>query len=245
MNIGEVFRYSSLVDEYSVVKLRLDDRAWSIILNRIYEAQKKVAEKIYNYISLRPPYSASVTTILRCYTRVRNDLKYGRVDPLPYSPNMIMGLIFDFACKVALQGYPPPELYRVKRLKEEDVFLIHADPDALVDGEIIELKYTSMPFDKLPLEHHELQLKMYMNILSGRGRLVYLTPSGVREYLYEENEALSDYEILKIAKEFFVEKKSPRYEWECGYCPYKTICPLSKFPKQEKEESGNSDSGSA
>jgi len=229
-----------------VVKLRVDDRAWNIILSRIYETQKKVAEKIYNYISLEPPYSASVTTILRCYARVRNDLKYGRIDPLPYSPNMIMGLIFDFACKVALQGYPPPELYRVKMLKDGDyVFLIHADPDALVDNEVIELKYTSMPFDKLPLEHHELQLKMYMNILSSRGRLVYLTPSGVREYLYEEEEALSDEEMLKIAREFFIEKKSPRYEWECGYCSYRTVCPLSKFPKQEKEESENSSSNSA
>ena len=223
--------------------MRLDDKAWSIILDRIHANQKKVAEKIYNYISLNPPYSASVTTILRCYAKVRNDLKYGRIDPLPHSPSMIMGLIFDFACKVALQGYPPPELYRVKILKDgENVYLIHADPDALVDEEIIELKYTSMPFEKLPLEHHEYQLKIYMNILSKSGRLVYLTPSGVREYLYDKSEALSDEEMLKLAREFFIEKKSPRYDWECGYCQYRTICPLSKFPKQEEREEASSGS---
>jgi len=218
--------------------LREDDKAWSTILGKIYDNQKKIVEKIYNYISLKPPYSASVTTILRCYTRVKNDMKFNRFDPLPYHPNMIIGLVFDFAGKVALQGYPPPENYKVKRLKDETgVYFIHADPDAIVDDEVFELKYTSTSFDNLPLEHHVYQLKMYMNILSKKGRLVYLTPYGVREFLYEEDEALSDEEMLQFAREFFVEKKSPRFDWECTYCTYRVVCPLSKYPRTTEESS--------
>jgi len=60
----------------------------------------------------------------------------------------------------------------------------------------------------------------------------------VREIYYSAEEALSDEEVAKIAREFFIEKKSPRYEWECQYCLYKSLCPLAwKKTEEEKEVS--------
>lgn len=220
--------------------MRDENKVWSMILDKIYEAQKEIIDKIVSSISLEEPYSAPVTTILHCYTRALFDKKYGLYKPIPTNINMLLGLLFDFTIKVALQGYPPPDHYYVKEFVDGGgvKYKIHAGPDVVLDDEVVELKYTSMPLDKIPLEHHELQLKIYMNILGKNGRLVYLTPYGVREIYYSAEEALSDEGVAKIAREFFIEKKSPRYEWECQYCLYKSLCPLAwKKTEEEKEVS--------
>ena len=79
----------------------------------------------------------------------------------------------------------------------------------------------------LPHEHHLMQLRIYMNIVKAtRGVLLYLTPDRVAEYFV--NEPISDEELEKLVKEF-MEFKGPKYDWECGYCVYSTICPLKKI----------------
>ena len=109
-----------------------------------------------------------------------------------------------------------------------------ASPDAIVDDEVIELKYTSMHLDNLPLEHHVLQVKMYMNFLDMPGHLVYLTPNGVREYRFERDEKLRDEEIITLLEEFFIKKMSPRFSWECNYCMYRLICPFRVIPGSDE-----------
>ncbi len=219
--------------------MRNSNKIWNRILEKIYKAQKEVLEKIEKSTSLEPPYSAPVSTILHCYTRSVFDKKFGMKSMLPTNVNVFMGLLFDFTIKVVLQGYPLPEHYYVKdfRDKEGNIYQIHAGPDVIIEDEVIELKYTSAPLENIPLEHHEAQLKIYMNMTKLPGRLVYLTPQGVREYYYEENEAFSDDEVAEIARQFFIEKLSPRYEWECRYCPYRSVCPLAKTLSQTQLES--------
>ncbi len=215
--------------------MKAENKVWSLILDKIYETQREVIEKISSSLNLEKPYSAPVTTLLHCYTKAMFDSKFGMYKPIPTNINILLGLLYDFTIKVVLQGYPPPEHYYTKEYTDEngEKYIIHAGPDVILDNEVIELKYTSIPLEKLPLEHHELQLKMYMNITELRGRLVYLTPYGVREFLYEREEALTNEEIIKIAQEFFAGKISPRYEWECQYCQYRAICPLAIQKKED------------
>lgn len=216
---------------------RSENRVWNMILDRIYESQKEIIDKISSSISLERPYSAPVTTLIHCYTKAMFDKRFGMYRPIPTSVNILLGLLFDFTIKVALQGYPPPDIYFVKEYRdgEGNVFRIHASPDVLLEGEVVELKYTSTPLESIPLEHHEAQLKIYMNIAESGGRLVYLTPRGVREFFYDGGEAFTDDEIALLAREFFIERKSPRYEWECQYCPYRAICPLAVQRKSEEQ----------
>jgi len=218
--------------------MRNENKVWEAILDKIYEVQREVLEKISSSLSLEKPYSASVTTILHCYTRARFDKKYGLYRPIPTNINTLLGLLFDFTIKVVLQGYPPPDHHYVKEYEDSDgnKYTIHAGPDVVLGDEVVELKYTSMPLEKIPLEHHELQLKIYMNILDKSGRLVYLTPYGVREIYYSREEALTDREVAELARQFFIEKKSPRYDWECQYCLYKSLCPLYRKPEEVSQQ---------
>lgn len=219
--------------------MKADSRIWDLLFKKVYGYRKETLEKIYGSLSLEPPYSASVTTVLRCYTRVSYDASLERLDAVPKSPSVLIGLVFDFSCRVLLEGYPPPEHHYTKsyRDSEGNEYTIHAGPDAILDGEVVELKFTIAPLENLPMEHHELQVRMYMNIVGAPGRLVYLTPRGVREFFYEREEALGDLEIAEIARSFFVEKRSPRYEWECEYCDYRAVCPLAvKRERQAGEQ---------
>ena len=215
--------------------MRVDSSIWGIILERIYEERIKTMEKIYKSLSLEPPYSASVTTLLSCYAKVGYDKKFGGYRVLPTNFNMLLGILFDYIAKLLIGSKPGEEHHFTKEFRDSEgvVYKIHAGPDAVLKDEIIEFKYTSLPLEKLPLEHHEYQLRIYMNIIGLKGRLVYLTPNGVREFLYEKGEALSDEEVANIARSFHVENRSPRYEWECQYCMYKPICPY--YVKKEEK----------
>lgn len=217
--------------------MQYGNKIWNTILDKIYESQKEVLEKIESSTSLEPPYSAPVSTILHCYTRAIFDKKFGMKRTIPTNVNIFMGLLFDFTIKVVLQGYPTPEHYYIKDFSDEEgnVYRIHAGPDIIMDNEVIELKYTSALIENIPMEHHEAQLKIYMNITGMSGRLVYLTPQGVREYYYEASEAFSDQEVAKLAREFFIERKSPRYEWECKYCQYKSVCALARIQQSQEK----------
>ena len=217
--------------------MKLDSKIWDLLFKKVYGYRRETLEKIYGSLSLEPPYSASVTTVLRCYTRVNYDASLGRFDAVPKSSSVLIGLVFDFSCRVLLEGYPPPEHHYVKTFRDSEgnEYAIHAGPDAIVDGEGVELKFTLAPLENLPMEHHELQVKIYMNILETPGRLVYLTPRGVREFYYGESEALSDLEVAEVARSFFIDKRSPRYEWECEYCDYRAVCPLARERRADSE----------
>jgi CRISPR-associated exonuclease Cas4 len=71
-----------------------------------------------------------------------------------------------------------------------------------------------------PLEHHVDQVKFY-NYMFGLEKtlLVYVSPDRVTQY--ELCEKASQEEIVKR----LLEPVSPRYPWECKYCPFSVLCP--------------------
>ncbi len=102
-------------------------------------------------------------------------------------------------------------------------------PDLVMEDSVIEVKYSRTPEDK-PLEHHIAQLKLYMYLTNKRkGILVYFTPHGLREFIFEEE--ISDNFVHELINNW----KTPRYDWECQYCNYREICPYRIYPNEKKE----------
>jgi len=95
--------------------------------------------------------------------------------------------------------------------------------DGIDDKCVYEIKYARELKDNQPFEHHVLQVKLYL-WLTGKpeGKLIYITPNRLVEFSI--NESLSDDEVEQLIEQW----TSPRYDWECNYCEFVSICPYAK-----------------
>lgn len=85
---------------------------------------------------------------------------------------------------------------------------------------IIEFKYSKL-FKEKPLEHHIMQLQIYMNMLDAeKGVLMYLTPNAMVEFQYDR----MDYSIDKQVKDVVEDCHRPRWSWECRFCVFRRLC---------------------
>lgn len=91
----------------------------------------------------------------------------------------------------------------------------------LPTGERLGVEIKSMRGDApLPLEHHAEQARVYNTLFNlSATLLVYITPERITQYA--ERERLSPEEIARRV----LERKAPRYPWECRYCPFAVLCP--------------------
>lgn len=113
--------------------------------------------------------------------------------------------------------------------KESKITLI-GKPDIVLKDIVIEIKYSRNIEDK-PLDHHINQLKLYMFLTDkSKGILIYFTPQGLREYVFDE--VISE----EFVRELLATWASPRYEWECQYCNFRNICPHRIIPTEKREE---------
>jgi len=121
--------------------------------------------------------------------------------------------------EIIKDGYVEVE---VEREKSIDNFVIKGRIDAIVDDVIYEFKFMRSIKGSLPLPHHVEQLQIY-GWLTGleEGYIVYITPSGLKEYFHELT--YSDDNIRML----LMQKRVPRYEWECQYCAFSEYCPFS------------------
>lgn len=96
------------------------------------------------------------------------------------------------------------------------------EKDSLIPVEI----KTAKGDHNIPSEHHVLQLKIYMNMLNAsKGILLYITPDRITEYTVEG--PISDYDLVKLITNF-LDRKGPRYPWECTWCIFNILCPNKK-----------------
>jgi len=98
--------------------------------------------------------------------------------------------------------------------------------DALIEvnGEkiIVEIK-SRKSGESIPKDYHILQLQLYLWITGiKKGLLVYITHGKIAEF--EVNNTLSDKEVIEMAKEVLEFKKVPKFEWECRYCVFNSVC---------------------
>lgn len=121
--------------------------------------------------------------------------------------------------EIVKDGYVEVE---VEKEKSIDNFVIKGRIDAIVEDVVYEFKFMRGIKGTLPLPHHKEQLQIY-GWLTGleEGVIVYITPSGFKEYSFEL--AYTDDNIRML----LMQKRSPRYEWECQYCAFSDYCPFS------------------
>ncbi|MHC1600494.1 MAG: CRISPR-associated protein Cas4 [Candidatus Methanospirareceae archaeon] len=130
-------------------------------------------------------------------------------------------LLGDFVHK-GLQSYLKQMGYETEvdvEYRLDDNTVIKGRLDAYNGDEVVEIKYMRSMRDSKPLEHHVIQLKIYMMMVNAeRGRLIYVTPDRIAEYIVENPYTPEQVKVL------LEDEKIPRWEWECDYCPYKSFC---------------------
>jgi CRISPR-associated exonuclease Cas4 len=90
---------------------------------------------------------------------------------------------------------------------------------------VVEIKSARTLPSEAPLEHHVLQLRIYLQLLGAeQGVLLYVTPDRLVEYDVDP----SPIDIEELVRETIYDLRVPRYEWECRYCPYRKICPFAR-----------------
>jgi len=143
------------------------------------------------------------------------------------SPAIVIG---DFLHRGFLSWLKESGFYEieVELEKEFNGYIIKGRADAISDEEVLELKYMGGFRERRPLEHHVLQLRIYLWMADKyRGRLVYMTPDGFAEYPIDS--PISEMELVEL----FESQKAPRWEeWECSYCPYKNWCGEAVFHRE-------------
>ncbi len=180
-----------------------------------------------------------VSALAQCPRRWLYMLKFPEAMQVQFKGSFVLGRAAHAGLQQLLQNYYSALGYdRVEVEVEVEKRLVLADGrDVLLTGRIDALAYrgdekvvyeikTARSDAGLPHEHHLLQLRIYMNMVNAaRGVLLYLTPDRVAEYFVDE--PIGNEELEDLVKEF-LEFKGPRYDWECSYCVYSTICPLKR-----------------
>jgi len=104
--------------------------------------------------------------------------------------------------------------------KELGNCIIVGQVDAIMKDWIIEIKYAQDVYNNEPYEHHVLQCKLYLWLTDmDKAKLIYITPKRLLEF--DITERPSDDEVYFLYDSW----PSPKYDWECSYCPFNQICP--------------------
>ena len=131
----------------------------------------------------------------------------------------IIGRLIHSGLEAFLQVYFNAQV-EVEVSREICGYVVKGRVDALTEDEVIEIKSGLDHKGSEPLEHHRQQVRLYMWLTGKpRGRIVYVTYGHLSEY--EVNDPASDDEVMYMIDNWL----SPRYDWECEYCQWRSICP--------------------
>ena len=178
--------------------------------------------------------SVSVTDLVYCSEKYFMQMKYPELKIAQnHYPMLIMGRVLHRGLQEILTEYlhdfvevevPVEKSINIELNGLPQIVRVSGRVDALLkDDTVIEFK-TSRADHELPLEHHVLQLRIYMNITGrNRGILFYINPDRIAEYTITK--PLDDNELQQLITETLANKKHPRWSWECSYCPYNILCP--------------------
>ncbi len=204
------------------------------ILDIIY--RRKLRDYQERLSQLTDPSIIYVTDLTSCSYKRFYRLHYPQLS-FKFEPSLILGDLVHLGL-AALVGEDAAwrSEVEVRRLLDIDgkeyTLLGRADLVLYDEGKpvhVVEVKTMKEASHNLPLEHHELQLQVYMNLLGvGEGTLLYISPDA----LLEIPVARRSIDIGGLAKETVDLAKAPRYAWECKYCVYRKICPVPRRRQQ-------------
>lgn len=160
-----------------------------------------------------------VTDLIRCPLKREFEERFPELHRASvYSPGTILGSLVHMGLERLLSDELNAEV-EVKRERQIGEHKIVGRIDAIIGKVGVEIKTSRADVD-IPYEHHVLQARIYNWLYDlDKTVLVYVTPDRFTEYTVESR--ASEEEILKL----IVERKVPRYDWECRYCHFSIICP--------------------
>ena len=188
-----------------------------------------------------------VTDLVACSAKIQFSRKYPELELAKlFDPVLVQGTLVHYGVEWLLGKMLAEEGYEVKsevegsveiKLRnyftrvplEEVVVKGRADLLAFKDNERIGVEVKTARADlSLPHEHHVDQARIYNTIFSlDATYIVYVTPDRIAQFVVDNRMGLQD-----IARRI-VEQSTPRYDWECQYCPFSILCPY-KVTKQKK-----------
>jgi len=199
----------------------------SDIVRRAYF--KHIVEK---YVSKRRQDVYYVHELCMCYQKAmfyRMLQGYNVIDIGNINDRMIIGeLIHEGMIRVLKhEECIEPE----EKCKQINDITICGTADLICNNIVIEIKYVSKS-EKIinngnitPMEHHVDQCRLYGWLYDvEKCVLIYVTPSRIVHVMFEP---FSDYEVRQIVNNWFSDRPSPKYEWECKYCPFRNMCPVA------------------
>lgn len=171
---------------------------------------------------LRDPKIVYVTELISCAHKRFYRINYPELT-LSFEPTLILGELLHYGLERVLED----EGFNVEVEVERDYsidntyYKLKGRVDALGRDCIVEIK-TGRAGQKLPHQHHILQLQLYMELLDvDLGVLVYVTPDRLVEFKVRKGRV----EVEELLRDTVRDTVHPRWEWECKYCPYSKLCP--------------------
>lgn len=185
---------------------------------------RRVVEEFRGRLNeLSNPNVIYVTDLVSCSNKWFMRLTYPELT-LRFEPVLLIGRVIHEGLTRILEeeGYVKEYEVSAKFTVDSKEYLVKGRVDAYnpKDRVVVEIKSTRM-FRGSPLEHHVLQLRIYMELLGAdRGILVYLSPNAIVEYAVERSEIF----VEKYVEETVRNTVHPRWVWECNKCLFNKLC---------------------
>lgn len=208
-----------------------------IIRNVITEMKKKYMEEAEEgrkalELELKKKFPGHLVYVFRVHELVECPLKRKYRERFPdyaftvfSKPKVVIGEMIDIASKVVSGLKYDYVAQRAVKVADRMVVGIIGNINIYDEerGEVIEVKFTDR-LDKTPRVHHIEQVRLYLWLTKGfRGKLLYISPDGWREYFVSgtpDTEEVADY-VYKLVNGMV---PAPKWKWECKYCPFKEVC---------------------
>lgn len=164
-----------------------------------------------------------VTDLVACSHKLKLRQLYPELN-LRFDPGAVTGSLIHIGIEKYLKdnGFEVEVPVEKKIEVDNREYILKGRIDAYKPDEkiVVEIK-SGRDIQGKPLEHHILQLQIYLNLLDAdTGILFYVTPEGFLEFMVNKEKL----NIKSLVKTIVRDEIHPRWSWECRYCIYKRIC---------------------
>ncbi len=152
-----------------------------------------------------------------------------------FEPPLLLGDLVHLGLERLLEEEGWVAEVEVEKRVEVDgrVYTLRGRADAVLFDEngvrhVVEIK-TARSIER-PLEHHILQLQIYMELLGAEGgSIVYVTPDKILEFEVPRRSV----DVERLVAETVRNEARPRFDWECRYCPFRRFCPYARLEERQ------------
>lgn len=180
------------------------------------EGRKKLEEKRYKVFFAHE--------LLLCPTALEFRKVFSEIEiAQSFQPQLMVGEIVESGLEKFLNKLGLVKCTKVY-FKIIDSHIVAGSPDYVdnLDNPSVVVDVKFKRASPQPLEHHVARMKVYLFLTDAEeGILLYISPEGIKDYVVREPFSRSDISML------ISQNNSPRFEWQCKYCPFSKFCSRS------------------